>query len=819
MSQPVPPLPGILKSRTRQEFPATGGAAGRGVVYWLQSAPRVRENPALEVAIHEALRRGESLLVYHGVFAQEWHANDRLASFTLQGAAELARNLEDRGVRYALHVVGDLAVDPLDALTQLGSGASLIVAEDFPCGPWPAWRAEVARRTGRALWAVDTACVLPMNEVGKAYDRAFKFRDKTGAQREPLIAQRTPVTTGTPTAWDRELPFAPIDPTAASWSVAEAVAGMSIDHGVAPVAETPGGEAAATARWQAFRTNYLRRYHLKRNDAANMEGVSHLSPYLHAGFISAWEVAREASELGGEGAEKWLEELLTWRELSWCFCRFRPDHHSLKAVPDWALQTLASSKAARAKRPTLTQIERGQTGDRLYDLAMTSLVRHGMLHNNVRMTWGKALAEWFADPAQGLEMALNLNHRYALDGRDANSYGGILWCWGQFDSPKQPTPRLGVVRDRPTGEHLKRVGEAKYRMVQERETGRVQSALVIGAGMSGLMAARALQDAGVIVQVVDKGRGVGGRLATRRGEDGELFDHGAQYFTVRDPRMQRFVDQWVDEGVVRPWADGFPATDGREGSEKLPRYVGTKGMNSLAKWLATGLDVRTSVRIARIDKGEGEWIAWAEDGQSYRAQSLIITSPVEQTLDLLRESDIAPDAATLEKLRAVRYDPCFAVMASLDGPSGLNAPGGLFVNDGGPVAWIADNTAKGISREPTITIHSSGAWSREHFDDDKAAVAETLVASAASYLKSKVVRHQIHRWKFSLPTVSYPDACCVVRGGDLPIVLAGDAFAGPRIEGAALSGLAAAGRLLGSFSEATQPQSADPSAIFVAGSQ
>jgi predicted NAD/FAD-dependent oxidoreductase len=682
-------------------------------------------------------------------------------------------------------------------LVQLADSASLIIAEDFPCGPWPAWREQLARRTGCPIWAVDTACILPMNTVGKAYDRAFKFRERTGGQRYQLIDQRTPVAQGSILPWTSPLHFEPDDPLSPEFLVSKIVASMEIDHSVAPVLETPGGERAAVERWNKFRDQHLRQYHLRRNDAADMDGVSNMSPYLHAGFIASWELARQAKEIGGEGAEKWLDELLTWRELSWSFCRFTPWHHSVRAIPDWAMKTLESSRACRSHRPTLDQIERGRTGDVLFDLCMVSLLRHGMLHNNVRMTWGKAIAEWFADPAEGLELALDLNHRYALDGRDPNSYGGILWCWGQFDSPKQSTPRLGVVRDRPTAEHLKRVGEARYRMTQERDSGRLESVLIIGAGMSGLMAGRALQDAGVRVQLVDKGRGVGGRLATRRGEEGELFDHGAQYFTIRDERLHRHLSQWIDAGVVREWAEGFASTDHRTPSEKVARYVGTKGMNSLAKWLAIGLDVRTNIRITRIDKGQGEWIAWAEDGQqSFRAAGLMITCPVEQTLDLLRESDIAPDPATLENLKAVQYDPCFAVMAALDGPSGLPAPGGLFVNDGGPIAWIADNAAKGISQKPTVTIHARGAWSREHFDDDKAAVGEQLVEAAKPYIRAAVVRYQVHRWKFSLPTVGYPEPCCLVRGGSMPLVLAGDAFAGPRIEGAALSGLAAAGRLL-----------------------
>jgi predicted NAD/FAD-dependent oxidoreductase/deoxyribodipyrimidine photolyase len=787
------PLEGILKMRTRREFEGKGGNR-RGVIYWMQSALRADENPALEVAIAEALFRQHPLLIYHGVFAQEWYASDRTMGFVLEGVSELASRLERRGLTYRLHVVSKLAADPLAGLEKLAETAALVVAEDFPCGPWPQWRQTLAQKTGVQILAVDTACVLPMNEVGRAYDRAFKFRDKTGAERERFVREKTPRLAGTPARWETPLPFDPVSPDA---SISEILAGMEIDHSIPRIEETPGGEGAARLRWDEFRKRHLRRYHLKRNDAADMEGVSHLSPYLHAGFIAAWDVAREALEIGGEGAEKWIDELLTWRELAWCFCRFRPDHHSIKAIPSWALDGLKSVSEDRKTRPTLAQIERGETGDALYDLCQQSLLRHGMLHNNVRMTWGKAIAGWFQDPEQGLMMALDLNHRYALDGRDPNSYGGILWCWGQFDSPKPPSPRLGIVRDRPTKDHLKRVGQQRYQELQNRSrVSGPKTVLVIGAGISGLMAARSLQDAGILVRLVDKGRGVGGRLATRRGEEGELFDHGAQYFTIRDPRVKRYLDQWLDADVVRVWAKQFPSTDQRKGQNPVDRYVGTKGMNSLAKHLAQGLDIRTSIRIETLEKHDEGWIAWSEDRQQFRADAIIVTCPVEQALDLLQASDIRPSEAMEQQLRAVAYDPCFAVMLSLDGPSGLDQPGGLFVNDGGPVVWMADHQAKGICAKPTVVLHSAGDYAKRRFDDPKDEVAKDMIESIRPRLKAQIVSHQIHRWKFSLPTVLYPDSCAVVRREPGPLVLAGDAFSGPRIEGAMLSGLAAAGRIM-----------------------
>ena len=169
---------------------------------------------------------------------------------------------------------------------------------------------------------------------------------------------------------------------------------------------------------------------------------------------TAWsrhcDIAREASESRTQGADKFLDELLIWRELAYAFCFYRQDHESLSAVPAWARDTLDEHK--RDPRPALHSWEtlaRGRTGDKLWDAAQRSLLMHGELHNNVRMTWGKALLNWTPDAQSALAMMIDLNHRYALDGRDPASYGGILWCLGQFDRPFPPARSNRRNRARP----------------------------------------------------------------------------------------------------------------------------------------------------------------------------------------------------------------------------------------------------------------------------------------------------------------------------------------------------------------------------------
>ncbi|MCX7717628.1 MAG: FAD-dependent oxidoreductase [Candidatus Sumerlaeaceae bacterium] len=763
------------------------------IVYWMRSALRAAENPALEAAAWRAHELGLPLLVYQSLAASDWFASDRTFAFVLEGIPELQASLALRGIRHVLHLLPKRSDDPLAALERLATRAHAVFTEDFPCGPAATLCAELAHRAQCTIYTVDTACVLPMRLVGRAYERAFEFRRATQRERANWIAWQTPLAPPAK-AFDGPLGFEPAEVDSAR--IPDMLLAMEIDHGVGRLHDTRGGETEALSRWRNFLAHDLRRYHLRRNDAADYSGVSNMSPYLHHGMIAAWTLARDAQAEGGEGAEKFLDELLVWRELAWCFCKHRPDHHSVAALPAWAREGLARTEALRATRPSLDDLERGRTGDPLYNLCAQSLLRHGALHNNVRMTWGKVLAAWFADPADGLNQTLELNHRYALDGCDPNSFGGILWCFGQFDSPKpEANSALGPVRPRPSAEHLRRLGAERFASVVSRSRGGLESCLVIGAGMSGLMAARTLADHGLQVTVLDKGRGVGGRMATRRVE-GAVFDHGAQYFTVRDPRFARHVRNWLDAGVARVWTNHLPVVGGPPpvGSGH-PRHVGDRGMTTIPKHLARDLVVQTGIRVTRVyPEGQG-WAAESEDGQRWQAQALVLTPPVPQSLELLSAGDVRLAADDAAALGQVDYAPCIALLAVLDGPSGLPQPGGLFVNEE-TISWIADNAQKGISPGVgALTVHATPSWSREHYEGDPALLAEVLLAALRPHVTAQVVSWQVRKWRYSLPITVHPSECIFARNLP-PLIFAGDAFGGPRIEGAALSGLAAAGRLL-----------------------
>ncbi|MDA8563543.1 hypothetical protein N9L06_03720, partial [Mariniblastus sp.] len=220
---------------------------------------------------------------------------------------------------------------------------------------------------------------------------------------------------------------------------------------------------------------------------------SRMSAYLHYGMVSPMRVAREASAIVGKSAEKYLDELLIWRELAYHFCFHKNDHDQWSAIPQWAQDTLR--KHQTDLRPNIypwEQLARGETDSDLWNAAQRSLLMQGELHNNVRMTWGKAILNWTADPEAALKMMIDLNHRYALDGRDPASYGGLLWCLGQFDRPFKPEkPILGTVRPRPIHHHASRLDPQQYAAkVTTPRFSPIPKVAIIGAGMSGTIAAR-----------------------------------------------------------------------------------------------------------------------------------------------------------------------------------------------------------------------------------------------------------------------------------------------------------------------------------------
>jgi photolyase PhrII len=410
-------LPLRLRERVRSANGQPVGRSAMCVLYWMRTAVRGYENPALDVAVELANRLNQPVFVYHALSERYPYASDRHHTFMLEGAQDVQRQLAKRGIGYGCHVERPGHRGP--HLRTLVQQASLTITEEMPVEPLRRWTARLARESDIPLLAVDTACVVPMQIVGKAHARAFEFRKATKDHYSQWLTLPAHEAEPAVVSAQLKLPFEPVD--FHTTTIADLVSECEIDHAIGPVPHTVGGSTAGYQRWNRFMHRGLSRYARVRNDAL-LDGVSRMSAYLHHGMVSPQRVAREAAESNSDGAQKYLDELLIWRELAHGFCFYRPDHGRLGALPQWAIETLAEHQCD--ERPALHSWEtmaRAQTGDALWDAAQQSLLMHGELHNNVRMTWGKAILNWTPDARSALATIVDLNHRYALDGQDPAS--------------------------------------------------------------------------------------------------------------------------------------------------------------------------------------------------------------------------------------------------------------------------------------------------------------------------------------------------------------------------------------------------------------
>lgn len=290
--------------------------------------------------------------------------------------------------------------------------------------------------------------------------------------------------------------------------------------------------------------------------------------------------------------------------------------------------------------------------------------------------------------------------------------------------------------------------------------------------MAGLSTARILTQNGHEVTVLDKGRGVGGRMATRKIELAKA-DHGAQYFSVKSPEFRLFIDELIAQNIISEW---------QVPQRENVRYIGRTGMNTIPKHMAASLNVRLNEKAVRLHSQSVE----TESGNQYLFDALISTMPIPQATELFQRSETVLSDKDQHVLASIEYDPCIAVLAMLKTPTAIEGGGLLLENQ--PVAWIADNFQKGISSVPSVTLHASASYSQAHLEDDLQTVGNDLLASVSDWIVPESIEQvQVHRWRYSLARQRYSHSFYKLEHA--PVYLAGDAFGLGNVEGAFLSGL------------------------------
>lgn len=456
---------------------ALNGAAerrdGRYVLYWMTAARRLGWNFALQRAVEAANRRGEPVVILEALrVGYDW-ASDRLHAFVLDGMREHEAALRDRtGVRYFPYV--EAAVDEGSGLLEaLAAEASLVVTDDWPCFFVPRMQAAAAAKIAVRLEAVDGNGLYPMRDTRRVFPVAHAFRrhlqktlaphlERLPAER-PLDALTSSVRPGLPQALGDRWP----DASSALRDGGPDLSSLPIDHAVGPV-DRPGGTDAARRRLAGFLDEDLSRYGERRNEP-EADAASGLSPWLHFGHVSAheifaaiarreeWSPASLSDEVDGkrhgwwglsEPAEAFLDELVTWREIGFNRCAHTDDYDRYESLPDWARETLAEHASDEREHVyDLAAFDAAATHDELWNAAQVQLRREGRIHNYLRMLWGKKILHWTESPRDALAVMVELNNRYALDGRDPNSWSGIFWCLGRYDRAWGPErPVFGKVR-------------------------------------------------------------------------------------------------------------------------------------------------------------------------------------------------------------------------------------------------------------------------------------------------------------------------------------------------------------------------------------
>lgn len=435
--------------------------SGEFVLYWMQVTHRAHHNPALNYAVERANELGVPVVVYHGLRPDYPWASDRIHTFILESVSDLYRDFSARGIPYGFYLQAQGRMDARaqgDAnarrspLVALAERAALVVTDYFPTFIVPRQTKALREKVETPVIAVDSCGVIPLSLVSREHLTARGFR--TEVERlipeflhpvgdvEPRV--RTPVDFG----FDLTRPASGVGKKERNDypPISTLVARCDIDHSVAPSPVIRGGPTAARARLDAFLATGLPRYAEERGDP-NADASSRLSPYLHFGNISVQEVLLAARDRGPtDQYVKFLDEAVVWRELAHNLCHHNAKHRTVAAIPDWARKELADHEADPRQLYSPDDLEQARTGDELWNAAQRSLHRDGELHNYVRMLWGKSVIGWTRDAASALSLLEHLNHKYALDGRDPSSYGGILWCFGKFDRPFYRRPVFGTVR-------------------------------------------------------------------------------------------------------------------------------------------------------------------------------------------------------------------------------------------------------------------------------------------------------------------------------------------------------------------------------------
>ena len=423
--------------RVRALRPGPPVAEGSCVLYWMQRAQRALDNPAFNMAIALGNTLNKPVIVAFALTADYPGAQRRHYRFLVDGLVDVARDLAERGAAFVVRL--GKPEDQIPAIAEEVRPA-IVVGDENPLRVGVHWREAVAGRLRVPFILVDADVVVPSSHFPREEFAARTLRPKIHKLWDEYLKPLPHLSAKFP--WQGALPEG--DPVEPEMLLKKLKVG-----GVGEVAGYKGGTREALARLELFVEKRLPRYHTDRNEPTPYT-TSELSAHLHFGHISPLTIALEVlgSDAPREAIDAYLEELIVRRELSVNFIARNPRYDELAGCPDWALKTLDEHRGDR--RPVMydaSTLEAGETHDPLWNAAQREMVVTGRMHNYLRMYWAKKLLEWSPDPETAFAIAVDLNDRYEMDGRDPNGYTGIAWAiGGKHDRPWPSRPIFGTVR-------------------------------------------------------------------------------------------------------------------------------------------------------------------------------------------------------------------------------------------------------------------------------------------------------------------------------------------------------------------------------------